>query len=84
MAKNKTPEQVSEWLRTRPWIKEFARTMRDNHVKKADATKILSGFYGHNTIAVAFGWDDSPQGLKYWHKKDKELRDWYHGDNKTT
>lgn len=79
MAMNKTPEQVSEWLKNQKWIKEFARTMRDSHTSRKTATEIQEGKLGLLSIAAAFSWEDSPQGLKYWHNKHKKLMEWYYG-----
>lgn len=77
--KNKTPEEIGEWLKNQKWIREFVRTMRDSHTSRKTATQILNGELGALTLAAGFGWEDSPQGLKYWHNKHKEFIEWYYG-----
>ncbi len=75
----KTPDEVSEWLKNQDWIKKFARTMRDTHTSRKTAVEILEGKLGVLSIAAAFNWADSPQGKEYWHRKHKELMEWYYG-----
>lgn len=79
MAMNKTPEQVSEWLKNQPWARKFVQTMRDSHTPRKIAVQVVNGELGALTIAAGFSWEDSPQGLKYWHEKHKELIEWYYG-----
>lgn len=81
MAKKKTgrtADEVSRWLQKQKWIKEFVRTMRDTHTSRREATRILAGEYGATTIAAGFGWDDSPQGLRYWQGIHQEFIKWYY------
>lgn len=79
--KTKTPEEISEWLKSRKWINAFARNMREvGKVPRREAIRILAGEYLLNTIAGAFDWGKTRQGSDYWLDKHKELlMFYYHG-----
>lgn len=79
MAMIKTPEQIGEWLHQQRWIRAFVRNMREvGKVPKKEAMKILSGYYRLSTIAVAFDWDKTRQGVDYWHSKHEDLKHFYY------
>ena len=42
-------------------------------------TEIMSGKLGTNTISEAFCWMNTPEGTKYWGKKEYEFLMWYYG-----
>ena len=78
---NKTPEQISEWLRYKPWLKKFMKNCRNiGKIRREGAMKILSGEMGLLTIAAGFTWSRSPEGLGYWKEKDRQFKEWYYGN----
>lgn len=80
MATNKTPEQVSEYLRRQPWLGKFMRNCRYvGRIPKDMAYEIFEGRMGEHTIRAGFSWTRSPEGLGYWKKKNDEFKEWYHG-----
>lgn len=79
MDKIRTPEEISEWLRKKKWIRTFVRNMRDiGAMSKEAVERVLTGYYGANTIASGFVWSRSPQGTEYWHERHKEFINFYY------
>lgn len=79
MAKNKTSEQITEWLQKRKWARAFVKNMRDiGRKSKEESMRILRGEYYENTVAAGFDWSKSPQGNNYWVERHKEFINFYY------
>lgn len=80
----KTPAQIRAWLETRRWFKKFKRNLEKqaklNPELQETVDNILEGWYGHSTISAAFKWENTPEGLGYWAKRNSEFIRWFDYD----
>lgn len=80
----KTPEQIKAWLEAQPWYEQFKNyTLREDlngDVKnlKAHSEETLSGLNGELTIALAFVWNKTDEGYKFWDYIDTRFIEWYY------
>lgn len=77
----KTPEQISDWLRFQPWLGKFMKNCRKvGKISRAKAYAILEGKFGEHTLRVGFTWTLSPEGLGFWKRRNEEFKEWYYGN----
>lgn len=80
MAKIRTTEEVSEYLKAQPWLYKFLRNCRwKGKINKAKAQAIINGEFGEHTLRSGFTWTLSFEGMGYWKKKNEEFLKWYYG-----
>lgn len=76
----KTPEEVIEWLKNQgiEFYKKFCQNViRFNEGHDNFCQNLSKGLYGIGTIEVAFPWDKTEQGSKFWSKINDEFVEWY-------
>ena len=80
----KTEQEIKEWLETRRWFKKFKRNLEKqaklNPELQETVDNILEGRYGHSTISAAFKWENTPEGLGYWARRNIEFIRWFDYD----
>ena len=78
--KHREAKEVSRWLRRRLWFNKYKRNIIKEDESKLDY--FLSGNAGMNTISAAFMYRDTPEGIKYWGKREERFLRWYYYQNK--
>ena len=51
----------------------------DSHSLHLEIEKITSGKDGADTISSAFDWKNTPEGTKFWGKRELQFLRWYYG-----
>ena len=78
--KHREAKEVSRWLRRRLWFNKYKRNIIKEDESKLDY--FLSGNAGMTTISSAFMYRDTPEGIKYWGKREERFLRWYYYQNK--
>ena len=78
--KHREAKEVSKWLRRRLWFNKYKRNIIKEDESKLDY--FLSGNAGMNTISAAFMYRDTPEGIRYWGKREERFLRWYYYQNK--
>ena len=77
----KTEQEIKEWLVSRHWFKKFKRNLEKEAKLHQELQKsvdsILEGKYGFSTISGAFRWENTPEGMYYWAKRNTEFIRWF-------
>lgn len=51
----------------------------DSHALHIEIENVINGNLGTDTICSAFDWKNSPEGTKFWGKKELQFLRWYYG-----
>lgn len=78
--KHREAKEVSRWLRRRPWFNKYKRNIIEEDESKLDY--FLSGNAGMATLSAAFMYSDTPEGIKYWGKREERFLRWYYYQGK--
>ncbi len=78
--KHREAKEVSRWLRRRPWFNKYKRNIIEEDESNLDY--FLSGNAGMNTLSAAFMYSDTPEGIKYWGKREERFLRWYYYQGK--
>ena len=62
------------------WFNKYKRNIIKEDESKLDY--FLSGNAGMNTISAAFMYRDTPEGIRYWGKREERFLRWYYYQNK--
>ena len=79
----KTSKDVMQYISKQPWKKDF-RKMTLKHYKDnvAEASRILLGHFGRETILSAFIWSLDIENKYNWIDINTEFVNWYNHENK--
>ena len=78
--KHREAKEVSRWLRRRLWFNKYKRNIIEEDESRLDY--FLSGNAGMTTLSAAFMYRDTPEGIKYWGKREERFLRWYYYQNK--
>ena len=76
--KRRTPKQIQVWLRTRLWYNKYKANLKKTYDDPGEILSYLTGYEYENTISTAFCWKETPEGVKYWGKREKRFLRWYY------
>lgn len=77
----RSSNEIRIWLRTRFWYKKYLHNILDCWDYDI-ADSYLKGFEGVNTISAAFPYSETPEGIKYWGKREERFLRWYYHQKK--
>ena len=78
--RHKEAKEVSRWLRRRLWFNRYKRNIIEENESRLDY--FLSGNAGMTTLSAAFIYRDTPEGNRYWVKRERRFLRWYYYQNK--
>lgn len=73
----KSTKEIEKWLKRRWWYKKFKKNVETEGVGGYKSVKILEGYYGEDTVMVAFSWELTPEGYNYWRRRNTQFLLWY-------
>lgn len=77
------PEEIRNWLVGRKWYSVFKtnllKELEDGALSAEDVDDIIAGKRDKMTIGAAFAWNATPEGTKYWGKREYQFLKWYYG-----
>ena len=80
--KHRSSKAVRLWLRTRLWYGRYKKNLHNEYDDKEEESYFLNGLYGESTIASAFYFSSTPEGVEYWGKKEERFLRWYYYQGK--
>ena len=58
---------------------DIAISDEDAHALHIEIENVINGKLGTDTISCAFDWKDTPEGTKFWGKRELQFLRWYYG-----
>lgn len=79
----KTEKEIEIWLKKRKWCSSFMLQTLATHEHRT-AVEIFNGSLLRRTIASAFDWERSIEGVNYWASRHCEFVKWFENENRRT
>lgn len=76
--RHRTENEIRTWLKSRPWFKKYLTNLQENYEDQETILSFLNGEEKENTIASAFCWKETPEGSRYWGKREEGFLRWYY------
>lgn len=74
----RTSKEIRQYLKQQHWYKDFVHyTKRENQLYGNYEKVCLRGYFGPETIAYAFLWRRTKEGIRVWRHRDYKFRNWY-------
>ena len=80
---HRSDAETKLWLRTRIWYKRYVKNINNDEINEPEMIEnLLNGKYGARTISSAFMYRNTPEGVRYWCKKEERFLRWYYYQGK--
>lgn len=83
----RTAKEIRQYLKSKPWYKDFVYNVKKSPyeykskytrtIRKADAKRVLKGYFGLETLEAAFSWHRTKEGPYTWALRDQLFEQWY-------
>ena len=67
---------------TRLWYRKYKRNLHNEYNDPDIEESFVNGLYGASTISSAFYYNGTPEGIKYWGKREERFLRWYYCQGK--